>query len=181
MRCHWFLANMLVVLGTIDASSDWLAGYDPLTYVADDAAIDLDQREIEKWLEVGIFQQAERIYTKGGHSQSRAKLRLLNADPPVRPYPAGTIVYGTSVSGDAVQGRLIKTATWNKNTGQVFIEVEYDRQHSPRYSSYCQVGALAATNSAIKAGCKSVGSYGGYMNPLDLTCTDLISWQASWS
>lgn len=156
MKYYLFLANALLVPWTIDGSSDWLAGYDPLTYVADHAAIDLDLREMDKWLDIGIFQQAERIYTKGGHSQSRAKLRLLNADPPPQPFPAGTWVYGTSVSGDGVQGRLLNSVMWSQDDDQVIIEVEYDRQRSPRHSSYCQVGALAATNSAIQSGCKYV-------------------------
>ncbi len=157
MRKQSILANLLLLLGTASSNLDWIAGYDPLTYVVDHAAIDLDQREIEKWLDVGIFQQAEKIYTKGGHSQSFARLRLLNAAPPAAPFPPGTLVYGLGVNGDGVQGRLLHTTTWI-NGDEAIIDVEYDREKILDRPSYCQVGALALTDSALKNGCEWVES-----------------------
>lgn len=152
-----FIASTLFLLGgSIPASCNqpWIAGYTPMTFVNDHAEIDLDQREIEKWLDVGIFQQAERIYSVGAHSQSIARLTLVDAKPPAKPFPVGTLVYGTSTTGNGVQGRIVTETYWNDSTEEIIAFVEYDREKGADHSSHCQVGALAATSSAVKGGCE---------------------------
>jgi hypothetical protein len=158
MKNHRIIGNLLLLLGSVSANQQWIAGYDPLTFVNDHAVIDLDQREIEKWLDVDIFQQAEKVYGEGGHSQSLAQLRLFNPEPPTEPFPAGTIVYGTGVGGSGVQGRLVKETTWTKTKTifEVVLLVEYDREKSVNLASHCQVGALSTTDSSITNGCKSL-------------------------
>lgn len=156
MKGHLIIGNLLLLTGSVRSNLDWIAGYDPLTFVSDHAAIDKDQRDIEKWLIADVFQQAERIYTEGGHSQSMAHLRLLNPEPPTQPFPVGTLVYGTGVDGRAVQGRLLKEAFWTKSDDQVILMVEYDREKLLEQYSLCQVGALVRTDSSVEDGCKSL-------------------------
>lgn len=153
------LVSALLIAGGIRPASSgvqtWIAGYDSITSVNDHAAIDLDVRELEKWLDVGIFQQAQRIYMRGAHSKSIAQLKLVDAEPPLEPLPAGTLVFGTSTIGGGVQGRLTTETFWTANDDEVILMVEYDRDKSPDLKSYCQVGALAVTQSAWQEGCES--------------------------
>jgi hypothetical protein len=125
--------------------------------VEDQAAIDLDQREMEKWLEapVEVFQQAERIYSQGAFSDSIARLRLVNAEPPLKPLPSGSLVYGTANSGVGIQGRLTQDTTWESKDKEVFMLVQYDREKNSAHGAFCEVGALARTQSAVIDGCKS--------------------------
>lgn len=131
-----------------------IAGYQPRTVITDHAAIDLDQLEIEKWLAEGIFSVAEGIYQKGGHSQSIAKLKLLDAEAPPTPFPVGSFVFGWAEDGDDVQGTLLEEAKWQDDTGEVELTVAYDVAETQENYLDCQVGGLVLSESANDAGCE---------------------------
>ena len=102
-----------------------VAGYEPLTEVNDLAAIDLDQSVIEKLVDFGLVDAARAMYEHGGHSQSIARIRLFNADPPKMTIPMGTRVIGITEKGDVVEAKLIEDVVWTDNSEEVVLPVEY--------------------------------------------------------
>jgi hypothetical protein len=146
------IGGYLLTLGTVRCSQPWIAGYTPRTFIADQSSIDLDSREIDRWLDSGVFERAERLYKEGGHARSYARLKILNApEPPIEPLPAGTLVYGTSTTGKAVEGRLVNETIWKSGDSDILLMVEYAVEQNP--GQYCQVGGMENTDSAVTDGC----------------------------
>lgn len=153
-----FWCSLLLLGGDlIYATQPWIAGYTPLTFVGDVASIDMDAQALEKWLDLGIFQQAQRLYEQGGYAKSYALLKLVGdttPEPPQRLLPAGTLVYGTSTTGQALEGRLAVDTIWEVGDDYVTLQVEYDKEkNTAQQQSYCQVGGLDYTDSAVTEGC----------------------------
>jgi hypothetical protein len=140
--------------GGRELAYEWIAGYEPRTLVTDHAAIDLDQEVIERLLAFRRLDDAKAIYKKGGHSQPIAQIQLVDADPPVMPIPAGTIVIGWSNNGDMVRGRLLEETTWTSEETNVTIFVEYQRNEAQESYLNCEVGGLVEISEANGDGCK---------------------------
>lgn len=147
-------ALSIISLRPASSSYAWIAGYEPRSQVADHAAIDLDQQEIEKWLTLRMFEPAEGVYKNGGHSQTIARVNVVDAEPPIQPFPAGTTVYGWTDSGQAVKGKLVEEVTWGRSEKNVQMLIEYDPVKEFSNQLNCQVGALVLTDSAKREGCK---------------------------
>jgi hypothetical protein len=134
-------------------SYEWIAGYEPRTLVTDHAAIDLDQKEMERLLTFRRLDSFKAIYEKGGHSQSIAKVTLVDALPPVMPIPSSTIVIGWSANGDMVRGRLVEEVTWTSDDKEVALLVEYEAGEV-QGKFVCQVGGLVDVDAMNQDGCE---------------------------
>jgi hypothetical protein len=160
--CCLVLSLLTVSAGATDSSIpgrrlsyEWIAGYEPRTLVTDHAAIDLDQKEVEKWLAARMLDPVKDIYQQGGHSQSTALIHLsTNTEPPKMPIPSGTIVYGWTNNGDMVHGRLTEEAFWTSKDSEVTLLIEYQANEVQDNYVNCQVGGLVITSSDNRKGCK---------------------------
>ena len=125
------------------------------SFFLDQAAIDLDQAEMEKHVAVGDFAAAQRVYVQGAHSQSIAKLHLhQNNSSNTKTittivHTKGTTAVVTTFDDQAspIHGRLYQDASLD--TG--IIHVQYDTTNSSSSSSSCQVGGSARP---VTDGCK---------------------------
>jgi hypothetical protein len=135
-------------------AEDWIAGYEPRTFVKNHAAIDLDQAQIENLLDQRHLTSAKTIYVQGGHSQSIARLKLLDAPPPVKPILSETLVLGRTNVGVLVRGNLIEELTWTSSDKEVNILVEYNTNEEQMEYVDCQVGGLVSISSANRDGCE---------------------------
>jgi hypothetical protein len=135
-------------------AEDWIAGYEPRTFVQNHAAIDLDQAQIEDLLDQRQLVLAKTIYVQGGHSQSIARLKLLDAPPPVKPILSETIVTGRTNAGGVVRGNLVEELTWTSSDKEVDVLVEYYTNKEQVEYDDCQVGGLVSISSANRGGCK---------------------------
>jgi hypothetical protein len=135
-------------------AEDWIAGYAPRTFVKNHAAIDLDQAQIEDLLDQRHLNSANTIYIQGGHSQSIARLKLLDPTPPVKPILIKTIVMGRTSAGGSVRGSLVEELTWTSNDKELEVLVEYYTNKERIEYVDCQVGGLVSIGSANREGCK---------------------------
>ena len=135
-------------------AEEWIAGYEPRTFVKNHAAIDLDQAKIEDLLDQGDFNSAKAIYVQGGHSKSIARLKLLDAPPPVKPILSETIVTGRTNAGGLVRGNLVEELMWTSGDKEVDVLVEYYTNKEQIEYVDCQVGGLVSISSANRGGCK---------------------------
>jgi len=133
---------------------DRIAGYEPRSKVTDHAAIDLDQFMMEDRLSKGQLITARNVYEFGGHSQSIAKLTLL--DPPgAGSFPAGTRVAGIDKMGQEVTGTLAKRLVWDDQVGKnEEAHVQYFTSDIQATYVGCQVGGLYTFEKANLGGCK---------------------------
>ena len=102
--------------------------------IADDAALDLDQRSLIARLALankkGLL-QARDVYSNGGHSHPQAILLLENG-------PDDKVPSGTAITGETDAGDKIKAVTAHHvEAGETSLTVQYlvDAMSSP-----CQVG-----------------------------------------
>ena len=137
-------------------SYEWIAGYEPRTLVTDHAAIDLDQEEMERLLSYRRLQQFRAIYEQGGHSQSIAKVNLIDAEPPILPIPKNTRVIGAAANGDVIRGKLVEEAFWAQDDKDVTLHIGYEASNEQANYVGCQVGGLVSVNSTNEEGCKYV-------------------------
>ena len=139
----FLLATQANIPSVKAASSTVFSQYKP---IADDAALDLDQRSLIARLALaskkGLL-QARDIYTKGGHSHPQAILLLESG-------PGAKIPSGTSVTGETETGAKVKAVTVHHvEAGDTSMTVQYlvDFMAAP-----CQVGGSPAPDTS---GCKS--------------------------
>jgi hypothetical protein len=128
-----------------------VAGYEPRTDIRDQAAVDLDQAVIEKLIDFGLEDSARAIYELGGNSQSVARIRLSNADPPRLTIPKGTKAVGRSTEGHLVEATLIEDVVWADSSEEVVLPLEYIATENQTF--FCRLGGLAALDSADLSGC----------------------------
>ncbi|KAG7338804.1 hypothetical protein IV203_026278 [Nitzschia inconspicua] len=128
-----------------------LAGYKPLTAIADHAKIDYDQAFIQSMVKANRMKQAIEMYKSGGFSQSIARLRLQHPVAPRMVIPEGTRIVGATMDGLVIKGTSVEDAFWSTNTEEVVLLVEYET--ALNQSAYCHVGSLAATNARDIQGC----------------------------
>jgi len=81
-------------------------------------------------------------------------LKLLKANPPEKPIPNGTIISGWTTNGKFVNGINIDQIIWNKTDADVELTVKYIPDKVQAEYLSCQVGGLAAIESADTVGCK---------------------------
>ena len=135
-----------------------LAGYSPLSSAVDVAALDLDQKEMEKQMALGEFANAKNVYSGGGHSMRAAWLILKNLSG------AAHLKKGAKVTGprkinqftpeDApseINGFLAEDYSWDDKKLLTHIEVFYDADAPP---TTCMVGDMFAFSGATLEGCK---------------------------
>ena len=114
--------------------------------IADDAALDLDQRSLIARLALaskkGLL-QARDIYSKGGHSHPQAML-LLESGPDAK-IPSGTAITGETETGDKIKAVTVH----HVEAGETSLTVQYlvDTMTSP-----CQVGGNPTPDAS---GCES--------------------------
>jgi len=124
-------------------SYELIANYEPKSQVTDHNAIDLDQFEIERQLNIGSvasFDKARRVYEEGGHSKSVAVVKLTT------PLTSGLAKF-TAVSGQNADGGPVYGSVHDDYpNGSNIIEVQY--KTIDQQSSYvgCQVGGLSKPN-----------------------------------
>jgi hypothetical protein len=135
-------------------SYEWIAGYEPRTLVKDHLAIDLDQAEMERLLTFRRLDAFKAIYEKGGHSQSIARVTLVDAMPPVMPIASLTIVLGRTGNGDMVRGRLVEEVSWTSDDKEVDVLVQYEATEAEDNFVGCQVGGLVDVNQTNQEGCE---------------------------
>lgn len=124
-----------------------LAGFIPVTQIADQASIDQDQALIIKYLEEKTeesFQVARNIYEKGAFSRSYATVTLKTGLP--SNVKQGTLVHGLTVDGNKVEGEVLRTTP----KGETKISILYDTTDSDVDYTGCRV---AANPSPVKDGC----------------------------
>ena len=151
-----------------------LAGYEPRTLVTNQAAIDLDQAEMEYQLSHHHLDIFRHVYEQGGHSLSVARLTLLGGDadsikdaededlttlplpsPPAYEIPKNTEVIGWTKDGDIVTGRLREALVpWDKDDANITILVEYNSNIDQTSYLGCQMGGLVHTDTMNEDGCK---------------------------
>ena len=156
-----FLRLLLLPLVVVQCSSterrltyDRIVGYEPRSKVTDYAAIDLDQFMMEDRLSKGQLIKARNVYQFGGHSESIAKVTLMNP-PGAHSFPPGTKVMGIDKLGQDVEGTLAKRLVWDTQTnGNLEAHIKYFV--SDKQDSYvgCQVGGLYSFEKANLDGCK---------------------------
>lgn len=152
---HILCLVLFVASVHVHANFDRYVGYLPQTSITDFAAIDLDQMNINEQLYDMNIEKALAVYTKGGHSGSYARLKLLELNGAAS-YPAGTQVLGLSQYEEIVEGFLQNDVTWDATATEFTVDVTYrvfDRQAN--FVS-CQVGGLVDLQQANRDGCKSI-------------------------
>ena len=119
-----------------------IAGYQPQSQVTDHAAIDLDQRVIEKYLEDDImdngkFEAAQNVYNQGGYSKSYAEVKVTTPEGGLPSFvEKGTIMKAAAIlTGIEVQG----SALTDFPAGSKILRFQYDNTQA---SGVCQVGQL---------------------------------------
>ena len=129
-------------VSSVTATSTVFSQYEP---IADDAALDLDQRSLIARLALaskkGLLQSRD-VYSKGGHSHPRAIL-LLESGPDAK------IPSGTAVTGETETGAKVKAVTVHHvEAGDTSVTVQYlvDVMTAP-----CQVGGSPIPDTS---GCK---------------------------
>ena len=155
---------------------DVLAGYEPSTLVTNQAAIDLDQAEMEYQLSHHELDKFRYVYEQGGHSSSIARLTLtgvvamdddeeddgsdknekkLLLPPPVYEIPKNTEVIGWTKDKQLITGQLYEPLKpWKEGENTATILVEYKSNLEQSNYLQCQVGGLAYTDSTNVDGCK---------------------------
>jgi len=145
------LCTILLATPTVRASNPQIVGYDSGSDVTQHSYIDLDQRDMEKYLKAPIdYGKAKNIYEHGGNSGGYAEITLTTA-------LAAGHAKGVAVSQ---AGTPTKTGTLKSSAaaGATSIKVSY--------TSTCKAGGYAAnadntnSNSALHAdttGCFTVG------------------------
>mmetsp|Transcript_19739 Transcript_19739/g.36842 ORF Transcript_19739/g.36842 Transcript_19739/m.36842 type:complete len:539 (-) Transcript_19739:251-1867(-) len=134
------------------STTQYLAGYKPLTDIYDHAKIDFDQAMIESFVELRKMDAAIAVYKEGAFSQSIARLHLKNANPPRIPIPEGTKIVGNTDDGIMVTGRLTETISpWSADTEDVELLVEYDSTSEQTW--FCHLGGLLIAETGDFSGC----------------------------
>lgn len=98
------------------------------------AAIDLDQAEIEALVAVGNFGAAQSVYTDGANSKAVADLAL--ATPSASALVAGSIVDGIDTQGNPVSGKVYANAP----AGSTSLQVQYATSDAQDNHVGCRVG-----------------------------------------
>jgi hypothetical protein len=136
------LATTLLLVPVAASSTTIFSSYEP---IADDAALDLDQRSLIARLALASekgLNQAQDIYAKGGHSHPQAIL-LLHSSLDVK-IPSGTIVIGETDTGAQIRA----TTTHHVEAGDTSLPVKYDVDDM---QAPCQVGGSPSPDTS---GCK---------------------------
>lgn len=131
-----------------------LVGYEPLTQITDNAAIDLDQMLLGERAGFGDFPHALRVYTEGGHSNSYAEVTLINP-PTDKSFKAGTSVIGHTEMDGEVFAELMEDVSWGDlNGGNQTVRVLYATSDKQSKHVDCMVGGLYTFHEADRTGCK---------------------------
>ena len=149
-----------------------LAGYEPSTLVTNQAAIDLDQAEMEYQLSHHQLDKFRYVYEQGGHSSSIARLTLTGVvaeeddeddsdknekflPPPEFEIPKNTEVIGWTKDKQLITGQLYEPLKpWKEGETTATILVEYKSNLEQLNYLQCQVGGLVYTDSMNVNGCK---------------------------
>lgn len=119
-------------------SREFIAGYEPSSQVTDQNALDLDQQEIEKLLNLGTpvaYDAAYRIYVEGAHSKSVAEVTL--SEPLAASIDKGTLIMGFTENGNQVAARALEDTP----SGVVQLNIQYWTSDSQKNYVMCRVGA----------------------------------------
>ena len=116
------------------------------THSLQQAAIDLDQAEMELLLAEGNFGAAQSLYENGANSKSVANLALSSPLPTT--IPGGTTVTGVTTAGSTpvVSGKVFTDAS----AGSTSLQVQYTTSDSPSNHVGCRVGA---SSTPVTDGC----------------------------
>lgn len=152
-RSHHIIALCTILLATptVRASNPQIVGYDSGSDVRQHSYIDLDQRDMEKYLSAPIdYAKAKNIYEMGGNSGGYAEITLTTALDAA--HAKGVVV---SQAGNPTKTGTLKSSV---SSGATSIKVSY--------TSTCKEGGYAAnadntnSNTALHAditGCFTVG------------------------